>query len=494
MSYAGKGFYVTTPIYYPNAKLHMGHAYATTLCDILARYHRALGEPTYFLSGADENTQKVVQAAEAAGVTPQAYLEEIVAGFQHLYGELSISNDQFIRTTDQRAHWPGAQALWMRLVEAGDIYRATYRGLYCVGAESFVTEKDLRAGGLCPDHDEEPQVLEEDNYYFRLSRYTDTLRHKIETDELRILPASRKGEILALLREGLADISFSRPKEKVPMGIPVPHDESQVMYVWCDALTNYLSALGYGREDTTLFSQFWPADVHVVGKDILRFHAAIWPAMLLSAGLPLPRAILVHGMITSGGRKMSKSLGNVIDPLALVEEYGTEAVRYYLAREISPFEDGDITLESFHEAYNAQLANGLGNLTARIMTMAEKYLPAPRDTHHAFPERYQEAFADFDVKRAMDTAWAEVAELDRYIQETQPFKLVKIHREGGIAIIEELVDRLGHVAHLLTPFLPDTAARIKDAIARNAKPAEPLFERKELPAGGAAAPSGAEAS
>lgn len=480
MSYEGKGFYVTTPIYYPNARLHMGHAYTTTLCDILARYHRVLGESTYLLTGSDENSEKVVRAAQAAGIPLAQYLNDIVMGFGELYNALGIGFDQFIRTTDQVNHWPGAQALWLRLVQSGDIYRATYQGLYCVGAESFVTEKDLREGGLCPDHDEQPQVLEEENYYFRLSRYADTVAQKIESDELRILPASRKGEVLAFIRQGVADVSFSRPKEKVALGIPVPHDETQVMYVWCDALTNYISALGYGREDNTLFTQFWPADVHVVGKDILRFHAVIWPAMLLSAGLPLPRTILVHGMLTSGGRKMSKSLGNVIDPHELIASYGAEAVRYYLAREVSPFEDGDITHEKFKEVYNAQLANGLGNLTSRIMAMAERYLeePLPQE-RHSFPEKYHEAMHNCDIKAAIDIAWSEVSALDRYIQETQPFKLVKIHREGGVAIITELVERLRHIAHLLTPFLPETAAKIQELVRTNTKPEAPLFLRVE---------------
>lgn len=472
-------FYITTPIYYPNAKLHMGHAYTTTLCDVIARYHRAIDDPTYFLTGADENTEKVVREAQKQGIDPMAYLDTIVAGFESLYASLHISHDQFIRTSDRATHWPGAQAMWEQLIASGDIYKQAYRGLYCVGAESFVTEKDLRPGGLCPDHDEAPQIVEEENYFFRLSKYTDKIRQKIESDELQILPASRKTEILALLREGLNDISFSRPADKVTLGVPVPTDPTQKMYVWCDALTNYITALGYGRADSTLLQRFWPANLQVVGKDILRFHAAIWPAMLLSAGLPLPRAILVHGMITSGGRKMSKSLGNVIDPVALIDEYGAEAVRYYLAREVSPFEDGDITLEKFKEVYNANLANGLGNLASRILTMAEKYLEHPVAVKKfPFPNEYERAFAEYNVQRAADIVWEHIGQLDAYIQETQPFKIVKIDRAGAHAIIADLVQRLFIIARLLEPFLPESAEKIKTAIAENKKP-ENLFARKE---------------
>lgn len=478
MSYNEKGFYITTPIFYPNAKLHMGHAYTTTVCDIMARYHRAQGHPTYFLSGSDENTEKVVQAAEKAGVTTEAYLEEVVASFRDLYEKLLISNNQFIRTTDQTVHWPGAQKLWERLVESGDIYKASYKGLYCVGAESFVTEKDLREGGLCPDHDEAPIAVEEENYFFRLSKYGPQIKEHIESGKLEIMPESRKNEILALIDSGLQDISFSRPKEKVTMGVPVPGDPSQVMYVWCDALSNYITALGYGRDDTSLFEQFWPANYHVVGKDILRFHAAIWPAMLLSARLPLPKCIMVHGMITSGGRKMSKSLGNIIDPLELIDEYGSEAVRYYLAREVSPFEDGDITLEKFKEVYNANLANGLGNLTARIMKMAETHFNEPIEVStRSLPEQYHQAFEKFQIQAAADIAWQHVGKLDRHIQETQPFKLIKVSRDGGLRIIKELVQELHYVARMLEPFLPIAAQTIQTAIAENKKP-ETLFERK----------------
>ncbi|PCI30248.1 methionine--tRNA ligase [Candidatus Wolfebacteria bacterium] len=470
-------FYITTPIFYPNAELHMGGAYTTTLCDILARYNRAQGKEVYFLTGADENTEKVVRAAESAGEETGAYLNSIVAKFKDLFGLLNIEYDQFIRTSDKENHWPGAKLVWRQLEEAGDIYKSSYNGLYCVGHEAFMTEKDL-VDGKCPDHNEEPQVIEEENYFFRLSKYTEVLKEKIESDELVILPSERKNEILSLLNDGLEDISFSRPKDKVTLGIPVPNDPEQVMYVWCDALTNYISALGYGRE-SQLFDKFWPANVHVIGKDILRFHAAIWPAMLLSAGLPLPKTILVHGMITSGGKKMSKTLGNVIDPTNLIDTHGGEAVRYFLARHISTFNDGDITTERFHDAYTADLVNGIGNLTNRILKMSETHLTSGVVLDDVvYPEEYDSAFRENNVQKATEYVWKQIGDLDQKIQDTEPFKLVKEDVEKAKTLIEELVQELNVIAILLVPILPETSEKIIAAIKENKKPEEPLFPRK----------------
>ncbi len=476
-----KKFYLTTPIFYPNAKLHMGHAYTTTVSDCIVRYHRdVLKEKTYFLTGSDENTQKMVDAAVRAGKEPLVFLDEIVGKFSALFRELNISYDQFIRTTDQQQHWPGAQVLWKKLVEAGDIYKKEYEGLYCVGHEAFVTEKDL-VDGKCPDHGVEPQFLKEENYFFKLSRYTAEIRRRIETDELQVVPASRKGEILSFLNEGLQDVSFSRPRKSewpATLGVPVPGDDSQVMYVWCDALSNYITALGYGQENDALYREFWPG-MHVIGKDILRFHAAIWPGMLLSAGVPLPKTLLVHGFITSGGKKMSKSLGNVIDPEELLAEYGTDAVRYYLLRHVSPFEDGDITHEAFKDAYNAGLANGLGNLASRIMQLAQTHLEkGTRPEPIALPAGYAEAFDAFEIQRAADFVWDEIQFLDRKITETAPFKVIKTDVEAGKELIFKLTQDLYRVARLLSPFMPETAEKIKTAVIENKKP-ENLFLRKE---------------
>ncbi|HEY4511497.1 MAG TPA: class I tRNA ligase family protein, partial [Candidatus Paceibacterota bacterium] len=296
----GTTFYITTPIFYPNANLHMGHAYSTTLSDIIARYQRLQGKEVYFLTGADENAGTVVRAAKKAGQETYMYLDHIVANFKDLFSKLEISYDQFIRTSDETAHWSGAKELWNRIAKAGDFEKRSYEGLYCVGHESFITEKDL-VDGKCPDHNEVPQFLKEENYFFKLSKYTANIKEKIEKGELEIVPQTRKNEILALLERGLEDVSFSRPADKVSVGIPIPNDPTQKMYVWCDALANYISALGFGSGDPTLYEKFWPADVHVIGKDILRFHAGIWLGMLLSAGLPLPKKILVHSFITSGG-------------------------------------------------------------------------------------------------------------------------------------------------------------------------------------------------
>lgn len=475
-----KKFYLTTPIFYPNAKLHLGHAYTTTLCDILARYHRLMGEKTYLLTGSDENTQKVVQSAKAAGQDTKVFLDSIVANFKTLFAELNISYDQFIRTSDEKAHWPGAIALWKKLDAAGDLEKRQYEGLYCIGHEAFITEKDL-VDGKCPDHGTMPEHIKEENYFFKLSRYTKAIKEKIESDELKIVPQSRKNEILSLLNEGLQDVSFSRPKTAGSVGIPVPGDDSQVMYVWCDALSNYITALGYGQ-DEKLYKEFWQdneARMHVIGKDILRFHAAIWPGMLLSAGLPLPKTLLVHGFITSGGKKMSKTLGNVIDPEELLVEYGTDAVRYYLARHITPFEDGDITKEHFKAVYNGELANGLGNLVARIMKLTELYLTeGPKVTAPIFPEEYVSALENFEVNRAIEYVFKLVAELDQKITKTEPFKLIKTNPIEGTKLILELILKLWIIGVLLEPFMPQTSKAIQKAVNARKKP-ENLFPRKD---------------
>jgi len=474
-----KPFYLTTPIFYPNAKLHLGHAYTTTISDTLVRYRRLMGQETYFLTGSDENTQKMVDAALKVGKDPIAFLDEIVSTFKGLYAELGISYDQFIRTTDHQAHWPGAQMLWTKLVEAGDIYKKEYEGLYCVGHEAFITEKDL-VDGNCPDHGTAPEKIKEENYFFRLSKYTELLKEKIESGEFKIVPETRRNEILSFIDSGLEDVSFSRPRKAdwpPGLGVPVPGDSSQVMYVWCDALSNYITALGYGRDDD-LYKKFWPG-IHVLGKDILRFHAAIWPAMLMSAKLPLPTTLLVHGFITSGGKKMSKTLGNVIDPEDLLAEYGVDALRYYLTRHINPFEDGDITREHFKEIYNANLANGLGNLVARIMKLAEDYLEAGMRPETAeFPKNYTDAFERFEISHAIDEVFRHVQQLDQKITATEPFKLVKSDPEAGKKLIFDITQELYVIGQMLEPFIPETSKKIKEAVISNKKPAT-IFPRKE---------------
>ncbi len=462
----------------------MGHAYVMTVCDILARYHRLMGHDTYFLTGSDENTGKLIKAASEKGVEVKPYLDDIVKSFGELYSALDISYDQFIRTTDETIHWPGAQMLWKKLVDSGDIYKSKYIGLYCVGCETFYTEKDL-VDGKCPIHLTVPEKIEEENYFFKLSKYSEKIKEKIENNELNIVPATRKNEILALIERGLEDVSFSRPRKTVPHGIPVPGDPDHIMYVWCDALVNYISALGYGNSKDILFKKFWPASVHVIGKDILRFHGAIWPAMLMSAGLPLPQNLLVHGLITSGGHKMSKSLGNIIDPYELITEYGKDALRYYFAREISPFEDGDLTKENFKDVYNAHLANGIGNLASRIMKMATSYgvdtTHIPSDSEIlALPElkeSYHTPFESYEYNRAAQYVWQRIGALDAIIQSTEPFKLIKTDEVKAKEIVKDLVEKLWIISTLLIPFMPETATKIKAAISEKRMP-EPLFIRK----------------
>jgi len=478
---AEKRFYITTPIFYPNAKLHMGHAYTTVISDILARHHRLLGEKTHFLTGSDENTQKMVDAAGKEGKEPLVFLDGIVENFKTLYQNLDISYDQFIRTTDQKIHWPGAVLLWENIKASGDLYEKEYEGLYCTGHEAFLTPKDF-VDGKCPDHGTAPEMVREKNYFFKLSKYTDILKEKIESDELRIIPQTRKKEILSFISEGLEDISFSRLRRKdwpSGLGIGVPGDDSQVMYVWCDALSNYATAVGYGR-DETMFKTWWPADVHVIGKDILRFHAAIWPAILLSAGLPLPKSLLVHGFITSGGKKMSKSLGNVIDPLKLIEEYGSEAVRYFLSK-LSTFEDGDLTPEAIKETYNADLANGLGNLVSRIMKMTTDHKVDLSPEQKAVS--YQDVavgnlLKNFNIAGELSEIWTEIASIDEKIQKDEPFKTIKTEPERARKDLYAILERLFNVALRLEPYMPETSKRIIEAIKTNKKP-ENLFPRKD---------------
>ncbi|MFH1582284.1 MAG: methionine--tRNA ligase, partial [bacterium] len=360
-----KNFYITTSIVYTNAPPHVGFALELVQADVIARYHRSLGENVWFLTGTDEHGAKIVKAAEKAGKDVVSFTDEISSKFKELTKVLNISNDDFIRTTDQKRHWPTVERVWKQLLDQGDIYKSKYKGLYCVGCEAFIKEKDL-VDGNCPIHKQKPEEIEEENYFFKLSKYADKIKEILEKDELKITPQSRKNEILSFINQGVEDISCSRSKENLKWGIPVPGDENQIIYIWLEALANYLSALeSLGKEE------FWPADIHCIGKDIFRFHVLLWPAMLLALGKELPKNVFVHGYITSNGEKMSKSLGNVIDPVELVKKYGLDPVRYFLLREFSSTEDGDFTYEKFEERYNADLAKGLGNLVDILTTLAK---------------------------------------------------------------------------------------------------------------------------
>lgn len=452
-------FYITTAIFYTNAKPHIGHTLDVVQADVLARYHRLKGKETFFLTGTDEHGTKIVRSAQKNNKPIRQWVDENALAFKKVVERLNVSFDDFIRTSDRKKHWPAAQEIWRRIEKSGDIYKKKYKGLYCVGHEAFVTGKDL-VNGLCPDHQTQPEIVEEENYFFRLSKYQKEIERLIESDEYKIVPESRKNEVLSFIRQGLEDVSFSRPAEALSnWGIPVPGSENHLMYVWADALTNYLSGIDYFSNKEK--AEYWPADVHVVGKDILRFHAVIWPAMLISAGISSPKSLLVHGFINLMGEKISKTVGNVIDPLDYINEFGADAVRYYLLAEVPTTEDSDFTRERFIKRYNADLADGLGNLTARILALASDW--KSRETKE--PEglqrtwsRYEEAFERLDLRAAVGEIWQFIHSLDSYIVDKKPWQ--SKDRE----VIGTLLQGLANISWLIRPFLPDTAEKIAGAL------------------------------
>lgn len=495
-------FYITTSIAYVNSRPHIGFALELVQADAIARWQKLNGREVFFLTGADEHGAKIARAAEYSGKNVREFVDENTSFFQKLLNDLGISNGDFIRTSDERRHFPGAIEIWKKLADAGDIYKKSYKGLYCVGHEAFITQKDL-VDGKCADHGKEPEAIEEENYFFRLSKFGPKIADAISKDDLKIYPESRKNEILSFLKSGLEDVSFSRPAKDISWGIPVPGDVTQTMYVWSDALSNYITALGFGSDDLSKFEKFWPADLHVIGKDILRFHAAIWPGMLLSAGLPLPKGIFVHGFINSGGRKMSKTLGNVINPSDFIERHGRDALRYYLLRHVTTFEDSDFTESGFIEAYNADLANGLGNYVSRVAKMIEQYFDGvlPRPSVNDFSEvkirnievfwvEYTKFMESYQLKQAMDAVWRLIGELDSYVQKHEPFKLIKTDPERTKAVLWNLSSGALNIGWMLKPFMPDTADKILEIFGASAdsrkewkeirvKLDEPLFARKE---------------
>ncbi len=459
-------FYITTSIPYANAAPHIGFALEAVQADVLARYHKSLGENVFYLTGTDEHGLKIKKTAEEIGKTPQEFVNEISARFEELTKSLNISNDDFIRTTEER-HKLAVEKLWKKIKK--DIYKKKYKGYYCSGCEAFVTEKDL-IEGKCPIHKKEPEFVEEENYFFRLSKYLDEIKKKIEDNEIKIIPEPRKNEVLGYIKTGIKDTSFSRAKDKY-WGFDVPGDRSQIIYVWGDALPNYISAIGYKKE-TKQFKSLWPADVHCIGKDILKFHALIWPAMLLSAGLSLPKTIFVHGFITVAGQKMSKSLGNVVDPFELVDKYGTDAVRYYLLREISSTEDGDFTIEKFEARYNSDLASGIGNLVARVSKMAkgikkETVINNPRVKKEIekAKKNCEKSLKDFKFSEALKAIWELISFCDKYIEQEKPWE----KRENSNKVLNDLMFAIDNIADLLEPFLPETAEKIKKEIKRDKK-------------------------
>lgn len=451
-----KKFFLTTAIPYVNAKPHVGHALEYVIADVIHRYRELCGDSVFFVSGADENALKNVQAAEKAGMKPDEFLNKYAKVFQDFYTLLEADLDEFRRGTDQTHHWPGVQELWGRADKNGDIYKKKYKGLYCVGCESFKTEADL-IDGKCLDHNKEPELVEEENYFFRLSNYQDELIKLIESDTLKIIPEKRKKEVLSFINMGLEDFSVSRSNERARgIGVPVPGDDSQKMYVWFDALNIYQTAVGWGY-DQKLYERWWPADLHVIGKDIIRFHAVYWPAMLMAAKLELPKSILVHGFITSGGKKMSKSVGNVVDPYGLIEKFGVEAFRYYLLSQIPTQDDGDLTEERMETVYVADLQNGLGNLVARVAAMAEGQELGNRKQKLEIDEDVRKSLEQYKFDEAMTHIWGRIKRSDQYVSENKVWALKDEERTKALAW---LVEEIRQTAVDLAPFMPQTAEKI----------------------------------
>jgi len=478
-------FYLTTAIPYVNAKPHVGHALEFVQADVIKRFHQILGDETLLLSGADENAIKNVQAAEKMGVPVQNFIDENSKLFEEIAQKLNVDFDVFQRGSST-PHHKASQKLW-KLCEH-DIYKKTYTGLYCVGCELFYEKNELSEKGECFEHPGKPlEEVSEENYFFKLSKYEKQIKNLIEKDELKIYPEFRKNEVLGFLKEGLRDISVSRSNKRAKnWGVEVPGDTKQRMYVWFDALNIYQSGVGFGIDEKE-YKKWWPADLHVIGKGIIRFHAVYWPAFLLSANLPLPKALFVHGYFTVDGQKMSKSLGNVTDPNELINKYGADALRYYLLKEISPFADGDFAEKKLVEVYNSDLANGLGNLVARVAKLCEtanfRQTPSENNQHIISTyNEYKKLLSEYRFNEALNLIWDKITKIDKYINEEKPWELLKTPA-GNLkrpinAILEHAVDEIEEIAQLLEPFLPETSRKIKEQFTKSEiKVAPSLFPR-----------------